>query len=266
MPQDAFTLRRNAFELNALLVGGKINKIIQPSKDDLLLYIYTGKSLLKLVMCANASFNRVCLTSYEKEPPLVAPNFCMLLRKHLLGAEIKKVEQVGFERILAFTLHCASDFSQTDRVLYAEIMGKYSNVILTENGVILGALKTTSLEENHKRILFPGATYALPEPQDKVNPADKAALTTLFENADETADLAHFLFTRVSGVAYPTAAEIATEYVSTSGMGIADFVYAYLFEGETAPCVTYVNGEPKDFGAKFLHSSRPFKSLQAAQD
>ncbi|MBQ9081365.1 MAG: NFACT family protein [Clostridia bacterium] len=117
MPQDTFTLRRNAEELNKILCGGKINKIVQPNKDELLLYIYTGKSILKLIISTNASFARICLTSYDKEAPAVAPNFCMLLRKHLLGAEILKAEQVGFERIIALTLHCVSDFTQTDRTL-----------------------------------------------------------------------------------------------------------------------------------------------------
>ena len=118
MPQDAFNLRRNAEELDGLLSGGKINKVVQPARDEVLLYIYTGKSLLKLTICTNASFCRVCLTEEEKDAPAVAPNFCMLLRKHLLGAQITKVEQVGFERIVAVTMHCVSDFAQTDRVLY----------------------------------------------------------------------------------------------------------------------------------------------------
>ena len=266
MPQDAFTLRRNVRELQELLVGGKINKVIQPAKDELLFYIYTGKSLLKLIVCTNASFCRICLTDEEKEPPAVAPNFCMLLRKHLAGAQITAVEQAGFERIVAITLHCVSDFTQTDRVLYCEIMGKYSNVVLTEQGVILGALKTASLETNALRVLFPGARYTLPAPQDKADPRDKTALGAAVQSVLSAADPAAALADRVAGIAYATAAQIVADYPPHTGMPFADFVYDYLFSGEDAPCVLRRGKEPVEFGAKPLTGARRVSSLQEAQE
>ena len=265
MPQDAFTLRRNAEELRSLLVGGKINKIVQPGKDDLLFYIYTGKTVLKLVICTNASYNRVCLTSCEPDAPLAAPNFCMLLRKHLLGAEIVDIAQPGFERIIAITLHCVSDFTQADRVLYAEIMGKYSNVILVEKGVILGALKTTSLEENRRRVLFSGVKYALPAPQDKVSPLSGDLLPALSGYA-EAQDKARYLFDRIAGIAYPTAVRLVEESGGRTGEELAAFIKEYLFTGETAPCVVYEKGAPKEFFAKAVPFGKPFESLQAAQE
>ena len=167
MPQDAFHIRRLATELNTLLTGGKVNRISQVNKDELTFIIYTGKSTVKLILSANASNARVCLSATEKEPAPVAPNFCMLLRKHLQGAEILSVKQHEFERIVEITFHCTSDFSECDRVLYCELMGKYSNVILTEKGTILGALKTTALENDNHRILLAGAKYLYPVPQDK---------------------------------------------------------------------------------------------------
>ena len=266
MPQDAFTLRRNVRELEKLLVGGKINKVIQPTKDEVLLYIYTGKSLLKLIICTNASFCRICLTEEEKDAPSVAPNFCMLLRKHLLGAQITAVAQTGFERIVAITLHCVSDFTQTDRVLYAEIMGKYSNIVLTEQGVILGALKTASLETNAVRVLFPGARYALPAPQDKADPTDRAALTAAVAAVLSSADPAAALADRVAGIAYPTAAQIVADYPLNTGMPFSDFVYDYLFAGDDAPCVLCRDGVPVEFGAKMLAGATPVTSLQEAQE
>lgn len=265
MPQDAFTLRRNAQELRALLVGGKINKIVQSGKDDLLFYIYTGKTVLKLVVCTNASYNRICLTSSEPEAPLNAPNFCMLLRKHLLGAEIVDIAQIGFERVIALTLHCVSDFTQADRTLYAEIMGKYSNAILTEKGVILGALKTTSLEENRRRVLFSGVKYVLPAPQEKVSPLDGDLLSALSLYPDAQ-DKARYLFERIAGLAYSTAQRVADEAGSRTGEELAAFIKEYLFTGETYPCVVYENGAPKDFFAKKAPFGVPFESLQAAQD
>ena len=145
MPQDAFTLRLNAAELNAALSGGRINKVNQPEKDEVSLLIYTGKNTVKLILNANASDCGVYFCDDEKDNPLVAPNFCMLLRKHLQGAEITGVSLVGFERILALRFRCVSDFTQAERTLYAEIMGKYSNLVLTENGMILGALKIANM-------------------------------------------------------------------------------------------------------------------------
>ena len=83
MPQDAFHIRRLAQELNTFLVGGKINRVSQVNKDELTLIIYTGKTTVKLILSTNASNARVCLSLFEKEPAPIAPNFCMLLRKHL---------------------------------------------------------------------------------------------------------------------------------------------------------------------------------------
>jgi predicted ribosome quality control (RQC) complex YloA/Tae2 family protein len=147
-------------------------------------------------------------------------------------------------------------------------MGKYSNAVLTENGVILGALKTTSLEENCKRILFPGAKYALPAPQEKADPTDKTALTSALRGFSISADKADLIFKNVAGLAYSTAAQIVSEYEKLPPMSedIADFVYDYLFNGETSPCLLYGNGVPKDFAAKRLEGSIPCDSLQQAQD
>lgn len=110
MPQDAFTLRLNALELNRTLSGGRINRINQPAREEISVIIYTGKRTVKLSLNANASDCGVYFSEDERENPLVAPNFCMLLRKYLQNAQIMDVSTVGFERILAFRLHCVSDF------------------------------------------------------------------------------------------------------------------------------------------------------------
>ena len=146
MPQDAFTLRHIAKELNEMLAGGKVNKIIQPSRDEADLILYAGGKTRKLILNTNASFARACVSNAPRTAPDTAPNFCMLLRKHLTGAVLLSVAQEGFERILAFTFDCAGEFSRARRVLYAEIMGKYSNLVLTEEGTVTGALKISSLQ------------------------------------------------------------------------------------------------------------------------
>lgn len=260
MPQDAFTLRLLARELDGALKGGRINRINQPEKEELSIVVYTGGKTVKLTVNANASDCGAYFTEDDRENPLVAPNFCMLLRKHLSGAEILGVETPGFERILVFRLMCFSDFSSCERELRCEIMGKYSNILLTERGIIVGALKTTALDENCKRAILPGAKYLPPAAQEKIDPSDRAALFSLFETPKE--DPARFLFANVAGVARCTAEQIAASY---RGGSFAEHVYRYLFSDETSPCVLERDGVPVDFYARAQEGARPFATLSEAQ-
>lgn len=224
MPQDAFHIRRLSAELAARLVGGKINRISQVSKDELTFIIYTKNGTVKLILSTNASNARVCLSQTEKEPLAAAPNFCMLLRKHLQNAEILSVSQCGFERIIQIDFLCTSDFSQSERTLYCELMGKYSNLILTEKGRILGALKSTSLTDDYHRILLPSAPYALPAPQDKISHLDGAGMRSALQSFASThgeyveaETLADFVFSTVAGVALSTAREIVARCKALNG-------------------------------------------------
>ena len=284
MPQDAFHIRRSCAELNALLVGGKINRISQVDKDELTLIIYTGKTTVKLIISANASNARVCLSLTEKEPAAVAPNFCMLLRKHLQNAEILSISQHEFERIVEIHLRCTTDFSDCERVLHCEIMGKYSNVILTENGVILGALKTSSLTDETHRVLFAGANYLYPEPQDKCSPLDRAGMRSRLKNAEilrgtewDIEELSAFLFENVAGLAMPTARELVTRFERQNG-GLQNLLSSGsetpFFEFVTAfcehePCEAHVqmkNGVISDFFAFPVENGIKMPSLCKAED
>ena len=232
MPQDAFTLRAVTGELEALLVGGKISKINMPEKDELSLIVYTQRSgSVRLEISASAKYNRISIGGRDKPNPANAPNFCMLLRKHLQNATVTAVRQIGFERIVAIDFDCVSDFSFSSLTLYCEIMGKYSNMVLVEKSVILGALKQTTLEENAKRVLFSGAKYTLPPPQGKADPTDGAALAELLGEgrADERAISAN-----VEGIAFSTAAEICAHY---GGPVTAEELYDYVNGGVSEPCV-----------------------------
>lgn len=274
MPQDAFHIRRSAAELDSLLRGGKINRISQADKDEVTFIIYTGKTTVKLLLSTNASNARVCLSREEKEPAPVAPNFCMLLRKHLLGGEILSVSQHGFERIVEIRMLCASDFSRAERTLVCEIMGKYSNLILVKDGVIEGALKTASLEDNAKRLLFPGARYAYPAPQDKLSPFDGEGIGTrldAFLAARETPDeeeAARFLFENVAGLALPTARELLRR--RPAGTPLSAFVGKFCADEPLFPCLLTsdgtLSGEAKDFFAFPVKNGVPMSSLNEAED
>ena len=242
MPQDSFTLRYIAEELKSRLVGGKISRIVQPTRDQLVFIIYTGKGNVKLEACLSAQSARLSLTDDETAVPVVAPNFCMLLRKHLQNAEILDIIQPDFERIIYFDLKCTSEFTVTDMRLYFEIMGKYSNAILSENGVIVGALKTTAISENTKRVLFGGVKYTPPEPQDKLSPDDTENIGEALKNS--VGDRAKFISENVKGISYATALEIVEFY---GGNVTAENLKNYVFYEPAAPCVTYENGEPADF-------------------
>ena len=270
MPQDAFHLRRIANELNILLQGGKVNRIAQANKDELTFHIYTKKTTVKLILSTNASNARVCLTLTEKEPAPVAPNFCMLLRKHLVGAEILAIRQVDFERILEIDLHCTGDFSECDRTLHCEIMGKYSNLVLTEKEVILGALKPSSIDNLGGRPLLAGVKYAYPASQDKVSPFDTPALLERLRAYAETREnsdadsLAKFVFENVSGLALPTARELVRRCPK-----LTEFP-AFLKDAcenlPNEPHLLSVNGEPTDFFAFAVSGGTPTPSLLKAED
>ena len=283
MPQDAFHIRRLAQELNTFLVGGRINRISQVNKDELTFIVYTGKTTVKLILSANASNARVCLSLTEKEPAPVAPNFCMLLRKHLQNAEILEVRQHEFERIVELVVHCTTDFSECDRVLHCELMGKYSNVVLTEKGVILGALKTTALESENHRLLLAGVKYEYPAPQDKLSPFDGAGMRSRLQNylsthADgwEKEGLSLFLFENVVGLAMPTAREIVRRAAErnqgadilseSAAVPLWEFVGEFCQNEPNRPCLKMQNGGYADFFAFPVAGGVETPSLCKAED
>ena len=283
MPQDAFHIRRLAQELNTFLVGGRINRISQVNKDELTFIVYTGKTTIKLILSANASNARVCLSLTDKEPAPVAPNFCMLLRKHLQNAEILEVRQHEFERIIELVVHCTTDFSECDRVLHCELMGKYSNVVLTEKGVILGALKTTALESENHRLLLAGVKYEYPAPQDKLSPFDGAGMRSRLQNylsthADgwEKEGLSLFLFENVAGLAMPTAREIVRRAAErnqgadilseSAAVPLWEFVGEFCQNEPNRPCLKMQNGGYADFFAFPVAGGVETPSLCKAED
>ncbi|MBD5583742.1 MAG: fibronectin/fibrinogen-binding protein [Clostridia bacterium] len=261
MPQDAFTLNFISKELASLLTGGKISKITQQGKDLLTFIIYTRKGSVKLEICLSAKGCRVNLSDGEVIAPKVAPGFCMLLRKHLQNAEITRVGQVDGERIIFFDFDCTSEFELTKMTLYAELMGKYSNAVLTQNGVIVGALKSTAIGESTKRVLFTGAKYTLPEPQDKIEPNDLKGIKELFEN--RAGDRAKIIADGVRGVSYATALDILTAYGEEVS---AEQAFNYLNSKDIEPCVVFADGEPIDFKVRsFSTDKKLYGDILSAQ-
>lgn len=177
-------MRQATAELDSLLAAAKINKITQPSSDEIVLQVYAAGKNLNLALSANAGTARVCPTKRERKNPQVAPNFCMLLRKHLSGATVTRVSQPGYERIVEIVFDAKNDFRESvEKKLVCEIMGKYSNVILIENGKVLGALRPSIGDLNAPRILLPGVSYSLPPAQDKLEITEKTRVLGAFSNS-----------------------------------------------------------------------------------
>lgn len=133
MAFDGVTLRALALELDDKLTGGKIQKVAEPEKDELLVTIKHGGETYLLLISANASLPLMYLTDEKKKSPDSAPNFCMVLRKHMQSGTILKVEQIGMERVIRFSIEHSDEMRDlSTKYLYVEIMGKHSNIIFTK--------------------------------------------------------------------------------------------------------------------------------------
>lgn len=276
MPQDAYTLKHLSAELNDMLKGAKVNKINQPVADEIVLHLYNKGKNFKLLISANAIGARITLSDAEKPNPLTAYGYCMLLRKYLISAEIKSVELVGYERIVRITFNALNDFFESrERSLYAEIMGKYSNVVLTENDKILGSLKAFNLDINSLRPLMAGMKYSLPPKQDKFYPDELELVNDLvkvvnFEDFDKNSfDFGGYLFSLVIGFSKATANECAYRFIKKHGLLSREnvqffekFIKEFVSDVALSPCVKVLpSGKLGDFYL-FNYESAPGKELK----
>ena len=248
MPQDAFTLRVAATQLNDLLIGAKVNKINQPTADEITLQLYTGRTVT-LCVSANAQSARVCPTVLERQNPTVAPNFCMLLRKHLSGAVITGVANLGYERITRIEFEVKNDFRESvKKTLVAEIMGKYSNIILLENEKILGAIRPFSGDITNARVLINGMQYTLPPAQDKVEITDKTRVLASFSSMCGSAD--KFVASVIKGISQQTAREAVIRFFGKTDIDdlcgreetFYNFLHDFLQNPTLKPNVSLVGG------------------------
>lgn len=174
MAFDGITIANIASELNHTIAGGKINKIAQPEADELMITVKNNRTQYRLFLSANASLPLIYLTGENKTGPMTAPNFCMLLRKHIGSARILSVTQPGLERILIFDLEHLNELGDLCRKkLIIEIMGKHSNIIFCQEDLtIIDSIKHISANMSSVREVLPGRTWFIPKTQDKLNPLD----------------------------------------------------------------------------------------------
>lgn len=145
------------------LIGGKIDKIHEPDRNTIVLGIYSQGNNYALNICIDAHNCRINLTTHSRINPIVAPNFCMLLRKHLIGGRITNISMMGLERLINIEIETINEFNEIEtKTLIVELMGKHSNIILLgPNNIIIDAMRHITSENSYREIL-PSRDYILP--------------------------------------------------------------------------------------------------------
>ena len=168
MAFDGIVTKSIVSELNNLLIGGKINKIYEPTKNEIVLEIYNKKRFM-LNICIESSNCRICLTNHLKENPKQAPNFCMLLRKYITSSKLISIETLELDRIVIITLENHNELNDVVQFkLIIELMGKHSNIILVNNkNIVIDSIRRIASKQATRTIL-PANPYVFPT-SDKLN-------------------------------------------------------------------------------------------------
>ncbi len=265
MAFDGITIANVVKELKENLIGGRLYKIAQPEPDELLLTIKTASGQQRLFISAGASLPLIYLTENNKQSPMTAPNFCMLLRKHLQNGRIISITQPGLERIINIDLEHLDEMGDLcQKRLVIEIMGKHSNIIFcNDEGLIIDSIKRISGLVSSVREVLPGKDYFIPKTQDKAE-----ALETSYEEfraklQEKPMPLFKAIYTSYIGFSPLVAQEICYEAeidgeLPTAGLEEKDYQHLYkTFDAmvkkikaeDFAPCIAYTGKEPVGFGA-----------------
>ena len=223
MPMDGVMLGFVARELKEKLVGGRVDKLTQPEKDEIILTIRNQGENRMLLVTANAGSARIHLTNEKKNNPLEPPTFCMLMRKMLLGSRVADVRQVMGDRIIEMDFDCLDELGDhVTRKLICEFMGRHSNIIFTHaDGRIIDSVVHVTEEISRVREVLPGLRYQLPPEQGKLcyDEAGEEELAGRLSCASE-GPLHKALAAAVSGLSPQTAKEIALRIAGSEELRI----------------------------------------------
>ena len=266
MAFDGITINALTKEFNTALTGGRINKIAQPEKDELLLTIKTKDGSIRLMLSVNPSLPLACLTNNNKQSPLTAPNFCMLLRKHLNNGRIISVTQPGLERIINIEIEHLNEMGDLcTKHLIIELMGKHSNIIFTDdNNRIIDSIKRINAGVSSVREVLPGLTYFIPNTIEKYNALATNRQEFIDKVCEKNLPLSKAIYSTYTGFSPAVSEEICYESGIDSNLPaltleedfklhIAGIFCNYvdeIKEGEFTPCIVYNNGVPKDYFIK----------------
>ncbi len=265
MAFDGLTIANIVYDLDKALTGGKINKIAQPESDELLITIKNQKNQYRLFMSASASLPLIYFTENNKPSPLTAPNFCMLLRKHIGNGRIVSVTQPGMERVIRFTIEHLNELGDLcTKHLMVEIMGKHSNIIFcNENDQILDSIKHVSANMSSVREVLPGRPYFIPDTQEKLNPLELTAEDIIEKVLSKPCNVSKALYTSITGISPIMAEEVCYRASIDGGIptdGISELEKLHLSHtflrliedvqnGDFHPMIVYKNGEPIEFAS-----------------
>jgi len=277
MAFDGITIANITKELSDKLTGGRIRKIAQPENDELILTIKSAEGNFRLLISASASLPLIYLTETNKPSPLTAPNFCMLLRKHIENGRIIKISQPGLERIIRFDIEHLDELGDLRcKTLIIEIMGKHSNIIFCdENDRIIDSIKHVSLQMSSVREVLPGRTYFVPVTQEKANPLELSleAFTELV--GSKSTKLAKAIYSSYTGISPVAANEVIFRSglnAEMSGNALSDLEMLHLFKtfsyyiedvktGNFAPQIVYNGKTPVEYSALTMTMYQDFEQV-----
>lgn len=252
MAYDGIVTAAACYELSGLLKNGRIDKVTQCESDEITLGIYAAGEHFTLLLSANASNPRFHLTTKKKEAPLLAPPFCMVLRKYIQGGRILDIKQNGYDRVVTFTVEHANemgDFGQYRLVI--EIMSRHSNIILlNESDRILDSIKHIDSSVNSYREVMPGRPYIAPPPQEKISPDDFDAVSSIFNSEEYSETMPRpdkYLLKNISGFSPLLSGGICDMPGNIRDNTLS--VCKKIRDCEFSPVICYDNGKPKDFNA-----------------
>lgn len=216
MSYDGIVTRSVVNELQDALIGGRIDKVYQQEKDEILIKVYSKGENHKLVISANSSNPRMHLTKYSKENPKEPPMFCMLLRKHLIGGTVLNVEQSTMDRIVFIDISAQDELGQpTQNRIVIEIMGKHSNIILInkDDEIIIDSVKRVYEDMSRVREITPGIEYVSPPDQEKMNPLEgcKDDFYSFLSSSKENFKVFKFFYFNYTGLSPLISREICFE-------------------------------------------------------
>lgn len=276
MPGDALTYSILANELDRTLTNARIERVSMPEKDEVVLSVRTKSNekflSRKLLLSCSPANARIHFTDEEIINPTASFSFLMHLRKRIAGGVIKNVRTIPFERVVIFSIDARDELGEAHAYsLYAEIMGKYSNILLVdENQKITDAIKKNSFDDEAKRLILPGTTYTLPPPQEeKISPFSPDAVKKI--ETEGSGDAVKFIISSFLGFAPSSVRQALFDSVGSTTPSESEvrknaekIVYALrsLYDCYS-PCVRLGNdGKPLDFSIKpYTHEGELFRSV-----
>ena len=200
-------------ELKIGLKNGRVSKVQQPYKNEIVLVMRANGKNHKLLLSAHPSYARIQLTEIPYENPSTPPNFCMVMRKHLEGAILEDIQQVGNDRMIHFTFKSRDELGDVQNVmLIVELMGRHSNLFLVEQDTnrIIDTIKHVPISQNSFRTIMPGSTYVNPPYQDKINPFEVENIASMQNSKNgEELSLQQLIQKEYQGIGSETAKELA---------------------------------------------------------